>query len=888
MCDRSGSGPADGPAPTLRQAASAQSLSAGEARSTAAKATRLGRSRSLTRSALSLASLSRSLSFTKRSSASSGPAPSGPAPTAPTAPTAPSAEPPIGTAQSLPLSATSTTPAPAHKTSAPPAAAAQTQPPQPIHRASAPTPAPVAASTSAASSLASPPSPTRLSSMLPAIVLTSSNDALSGLHLHNSANTTCESSSSPNSTAPPSPSPSPSPSSAAAATAQTSAHQAHVVHNISLAIVNPRLVDSGLNPAHSLSRFSSTSQANASSSNRNSVISTTTSEFFMDDSRDSIATVTSPSQLHVDTSIPSSKPAVSKRERIFREILETERRYVDSLVLLHDVFYEPLRVLCGMPGEILTKKQVSDIFSNLKDILNVNREIKRQLERRAEAAFFDPETTCIGDIFFELAPYLRVYSIYARNFNYAIALSTDLLARNQLFAGFVRDQSRKPECKGLQFQAFLLEPVQRIPRYKLFLKELLERMPEEHPDKANTRKAMDIVSQVATFVNEEIRKHENVLKMIELQRGLIGLHESLLTPGRRFLYRGRVQKISRKHHQPRELILFSDILVYASPIILDDQLRFHRKLHLDNCRVEGLNDSETIRNAFQIITREKSFVVYAESAELKQEWLSQLTSAISELKDARKTLRTPNTPDVDNIEGYKAPIWVPDSLANNCNVCTTEFTLFNRKHHCRACGNVVCSSCSTNAFYVPLADHDQLERCCDVCFQDIVASGKFRVHVPNPRASSDVSGSSMDRDGDDDREPLPRGGLGVTLPRASRRVHIVSGTSSESPLSPNGISSWSSRVGVAALFQSAMSMISPPRSCSLCQEPFTYLKRMNTCTTCERHTCTDCMSRQSKTQCDPCSHGIKPEDVIVSDKGGGWSLRLSDFPEPSHSDRSTE
>uniref|UniRef100_A0A8C8VEE7 Zinc finger FYVE domain-containing protein 26 n=1 Tax=Pelusios castaneus TaxID=367368 RepID=A0A8C8VEE7_9SAUR len=60
--------------------------------------------------------------------------------------------------------------------------------------------------------------------------------------------------------------------------------------------------------------------------------------------------------------------------------------------------------------------------------------------------------------------------------------------------------------------------------------------------------------------------------------------------------------------------------------------------------------------------------------------------------------------------------WIPDETEMTCMVCKTEcFTMFNRRHHCRRCGRLVCSSCSTKKMVVE-ACRENPARVCDQCY----------------------------------------------------------------------------------------------------------------------------------------------------------------------------
>ncbi|KAL0346817.1 UNVERIFIED_CONTAM: 1-phosphatidylinositol-3-phosphate 5-kinase FAB1A [Sesamum calycinum] len=41
--------------------------------------------------------------------------------------------------------------------------------------------------------------------------------------------------------------------------------------------------------------------------------------------------------------------------------------------------------------------------------------------------------------------------------------------------------------------------------------------------------------------------------------------------------------------------------------------------------------------------------------------------------------------------------WMPDESCRVCYECDSQFTIFNRKHHCRLCGRVFCAKCTANS-----------------------------------------------------------------------------------------------------------------------------------------------------------------------------------------------
>ena len=60
-------------------------------------------------------------------------------------------------------------------------------------------------------------------------------------------------------------------------------------------------------------------------------------------------------------------------------------------------------------------------------------------------------------------------------------------------------------------------------------------------------------------------------------------------------------------------------------------------------------------------------------------------------------------------------VWTEDRAAIECMRCTTKFSLFRRRHHCRCCGQIFCDPCSKEVRIIPAISRWRALRCCEEC-----------------------------------------------------------------------------------------------------------------------------------------------------------------------------
>ncbi|PAA46080.1 hypothetical protein BOX15_Mlig008715g3 [Macrostomum lignano] len=96
-----------------------------------------------------------------------------------------------------------------------------------------------------------------------------------------------------------------------------------------------------------------------------------------------------------------------------------------------------------------------------------------------------------------------------------------------------------------------------------------------------------------------------------------------------------------------------------------------------------------------------------------------VTGAVEDAEMASPTASTASsTLSCSSQLGFVKPYWVPDRDAPLCMRCGAKFTVLRRRHHCRACGRVLCSACACHTARLAFLGGAKA-RVCAACHQQL-------------------------------------------------------------------------------------------------------------------------------------------------------------------------
>ena len=276
--------------------------------------------------------------------------------------------------------------------------------------------------------------------------------------------------------------------------------------------MNSRQSKSSLSHNNSSDTTYSSSITSASinmSSNRNSVISTQSSESpdTQSDTGDMTQSSTSPKESRPETIISSSAGSRAQEKKVFyiaKEIMTSEKTYVDVLKLINIDFRDFVqKARLESKSGILPDHDFVKLFSNLSELMMLNEDLLRDFQERINN--WDQHKK-IADVIIKKGPYLKLYTVYIRDFSAMNFHFDDVCQRYPKFGKLVKEFEKLPRCQSLKLKHFMLKPVQRLPQYKLLLEDYLKHLDTDSIDWDDTTLALKIVSDAAEHANNTVKQ----------------------------------------------------------------------------------------------------------------------------------------------------------------------------------------------------------------------------------------------------------------------------------------------------------------------------------------------------------------------------------------------
>uniref|UniRef100_A0A8C9VTF1 Intersectin 2 n=1 Tax=Scleropages formosus TaxID=113540 RepID=A0A8C9VTF1_SCLFO len=355
-------------------------------------------------------------------------------------------------------------------------------------------------------------------------------------------------------------------------------------------------------------------------------------------------------------SLDTMTPMERKRQGYIHELIETEERYVEDLQLVLQVFHKPM----SESGR-LTESEMGMIFINWDELISCNTALLQALRARKQSGGEKMPVQMIGDVLATQLSHMQAYVRFCSCQLDGAALLQHKTDEEPDFKNFLKKIATDYRCKGMPLSSFLLKPMQRITRYPLIIKNILESTPETHTDRGHLQEALEKAEELCLQVNEGVREKENSDRLEWIQNHLQcdGIIENLtfnsltncLGP-RKLLHSGKLYK--SKSNKELYAFLFSDFLLFTYAIkqfsssgpdrLFSSKSNVQFKLYktpvfLNEVLVKLPSDPSSDEPIFHISHIDRVYTLRTENINERTAWVQKIKAASENFIDTEKKKR---------------------------------------------------------------------------------------------------------------------------------------------------------------------------------------------------------------------------------------------------------
>ncbi|XP_077059286.1 FYVE, RhoGEF and PH domain-containing protein 5 isoform X3 [Siphateles boraxobius] len=410
----------------------------------------------------------------------------------------------------------------------------------------------------------------------------------------------------------------------------------------------------------------------------------------------------------------------SRAYYIAKDLVDSEREHVKALKILQEDFRGAVESAVGDDEEpLLENVKLEEIMSTLPQAYNLHNEILNELETLIKQWEDSPS---VVDVILTRRAEFSSFATYISDYDRSMSLLEESCRQSKAFEDVVKQfETENAEGVHVPLKHQLMRVIVRVLQYRMLLTDYLNNLSPDSKEYEDTQAALVIVSEVADQVNDNLKHGENLLRLVHIDYSVRGKRD-LLQPGRVFVKEGTLMKVSRKSRQPRHLFLMNDMMLYTYPQ-QDGKYRLKNTLTLSGMKVSK-PVIDNVLNTLRIEVSEVTITLSASSLGEREDWFHTLSRAVADHAAGLNTFSCSSEAreKLWMALGEAAPVLVPVSHVMMCMNCTSDFSLTLRRHHCNACGKVVCRSCSRNRYPLKYLK-DRMAKVCDHCYAELRKRG---------------------------------------------------------------------------------------------------------------------------------------------------------------------
>jgi hypothetical protein len=215
---------------------------------------------------------------------------------------------------------------------------------------------------------------------------------------------------------------------------------------------------------------------------------------------------------------------VRQRNHLINELYSTELVYLRGLRHLRDAYLSDAGMREAWPVSVRAELLDARLLETLLELHELFAGTMRaQINFVYSSDVHTPSMGACLSVLYGMPSYAHTYKAYCASYATWEADMKAARAEHKALREYLDEPGRKGACDNLDFGALLIKPVQRVLKYPLLIRQLLETIDPTHIEHADIQAALRRAEDTADIINEHKRSVDTVAALRDLLGRVAGL-----------------------------------------------------------------------------------------------------------------------------------------------------------------------------------------------------------------------------------------------------------------------------------------------------------------------------------------------------------------------------